>query len=230
MSLPVWCLTLIAAISLAPSIGAARAGCPTPAPSSALRAAFPSPGPLPPKVSLTAALEAPIWRTITIGEYKGVNAVRNAIDASPCSIGLGESADEILGRPAFLYAKKRTQLDLTVVSVSNLGFFDDGATVQEIYARALRIGLELCPAEVGPILRLNYLDQPVGEFLKIAMRPIARYDGELIDLSLGNGGAGLLLIGGDGEPGLVLAGRIRFVFVRPRNGDQPLPDGELVKR
>jgi hypothetical protein len=112
----------------------------------------------------------------------------------------------------------------------DLGFGEDGATVQEIYARALQIGLELCPAEVGPILRLNYLDQPVGEFLNIAMRPIARYDGELVDLTVGNGGAGLLLIGGDGEPGLVLAGRIRFVFVRPRIGDQSLPDGELVKR
>jgi len=229
MTLPFRCLALIVAISVSSSMCAARAGCPTSVTSTALRAVFPGLGLLSSKASLTAASEAPIWRTITIGEYKGVNAVRTAFDASPCPIGLGESADEILGRPAFLYAKKRTQLDLTVVSVLDLGFGEDGATLQEIYARALQIGLELCPAEVGPILRLNYLDQPVGEFLNIAMRPIARYDGELVDLTVGNGGAGLLLIGGDGEPGLVLAGRIRFVFVRPRIGDQSLPDGELVK-
>jgi hypothetical protein len=191
MTLPFRYLALIVAISVSSSMCAARAGCPTSVTSTALRAVFPGLGLLSSKASLTAASEAPIWRTITIGEYKGVNAVRTAFDASPCPIGLGESADEILGRPAFLYAKKRTQLDLTVVSVLDLGFGEDGATLQEIYAR---------------------------------------YDRELVDLTVGNGGAGLLLIGGDGEPGLVLAGRIRFVFVRPRIGDQSLPDGELVKR
>src|SRR6476620_5208962 len=204
-----------------------RAGCPTSL-SGPSRVVFQ--GADAPKLSFTSASETPIWKTITIGEYKGVNAVRTAIDASPCPFRLGESADEILGRPAFQYAKERAQLDLTVVSVWDLGFDGEGTSVREIYARALRVGIELCPAEAGPILRLNYLDQPIGEFLNIAMRPIPRYDGELIALAVGNGGAGLLLIGGDGEPGLVLAGRNRFVFVRPRNGDRSLPDAELVKR
>ena len=44
----------------------------------------------------------------------------------------------------------------------------------------------------------------MGEFLNIAMHPVARYTGELVDFTVGNGGAGLLLIGGDGNPDMVL--------------------------
>ncbi|HET9245266.1 MAG TPA: hypothetical protein VFO15_05625, partial [Xanthobacteraceae bacterium] len=38
-----------------------------------------------------------IWRTITLGTYKGVDAYRDALDSA--RIKLGFSADEILGRP-----------------------------------------------------------------------------------------------------------------------------------
>jgi hypothetical protein len=65
-------------------------------------------------------------------------------------------------------------------------------------------------------LRPNYLDQPPGEFLHLAMRPVARYSGELVDFTLGNGGTDLMLIGGDARPEVTLPGAIRLVFVRLR--------------
>jgi hypothetical protein len=70
------------------------------------------------------------------------------------------------------------------------------------------------PAEAGSQLRLQYLDQPRGEFLHLAMRPIAIYAGELTDLTLGNDGSGLLLLGGDGRPEFALPAVTRFVFSR----------------
>ena len=51
-------------------------------------------------VSATAS-ETQIWKTITVGGSKGVNAVRVAMETAPCGIAIGDDADEILGRPAF---------------------------------------------------------------------------------------------------------------------------------
>jgi hypothetical protein len=174
-----------------------------------------------PEQTPPAPLETPIWKTITIGGSRGVNAIRLAMETAPCLMLVGDNADEILGRPAFPYIKAPVELDLVVLSVFDLGF-DDRASLQDIYARAVARGLELCPAEVGPALRLYYLDQSLGEFLHIAMRPVARYTGELVDFSVGNAGAGLLLIGGDGYPDVMVSGGERFVFVRPK----PIPQND----
>jgi hypothetical protein len=159
-----------------------------------------------------AASELPIWKTITIGTHRGVNAVRDAFDAT--RIAVGDSADEVLGRPAFTFAKERRQLDLVLLSVAALGF-GQGGTLADIHARAVRLGFELCPEEVGPQLRLQYLNQPVGEFLHVAMKPQRTYGGELIDFTLANSGAGLSLLGGSARPDLVVARNVVFVFVRP---------------
>jgi hypothetical protein len=182
-----------------------------------------------------ATAQAPIWKTITIGQYKGANAIRAAIDAAPCSMAIGDQADEILGRPAFSFSRTTADIDLVVISVADLGFGPDGASLRDIYARAGTFGLELCPPEAGPILRLNYLDQPLGEFLHVAMRPVATYGGELVDFTLGNAGTALLLIGGDARPDLVLTGAVRVIFMRPRadavaSGVVPNAGNELVKR
>ena len=193
------------------------------------------------------AMEAPIWKTVTVGGFKGVNAIRAAIETAPCPISIGDEADEVLGRPSFPFVKTAVELDLVVLSVFALGFGDEiarndieiGASVEaslhDIYARAVALGFELCPAEVGPTLRLNYIDQPLGEFLQIAMQPVARYSGELVAFTVGNGGAGLLLVGRNGHPDVMLPGAARFVFVRPRAdtivGGAPHENGEgLAKR
>ena len=81
--------------------------------------------------------------------------------------------------------------------------------------RALAIDLELCPEEIGPQLRLEYLDQPIGQALHIAMRGQRTYRGSLIDFSLHNSGAGLALLGGEANPELVISANARLVFVRP---------------
>jgi hypothetical protein len=174
------------------------------------------------------ARETLVWKTITVGGSKGVNAVRKAMETTPRPIEIGDDADEILGRPAFPFIKKPVELDLVVLSIFELGFGDQdarndvelgtsaGVSLHDIYARALSLGFELCPAEVGPALRLQYLDQPNGEFLQIAMNPVARYTGELIRFRVARAGAGLLLLGSDGDPATTVPGAFRFVFVRPR--------------
>jgi hypothetical protein len=142
---------------------------------------------------------------------------------------IGDDADEILGRPAFPFIKSSVELDLVVLSAFELGFGDPAtrndiefgaaveASLHDIYVRAIALGFELCPAEVGPALRLDYLDQPLGEFLHIAMKPVARFTGELVNFVVGGGGLGLLLFGGNGDPDVIQPGVVSFVFVRPRS-------------
>lgn len=182
-----------------------------------------------------SAAEIPIWKTITLGEYRNVSAIRSAVDNSPCPIGLGDSVAEAIGRPAFSFTKTKLELDLVVASVADLGFPEDGASLLDVYNRAIAIGLELCPHDLGPTLRLNYLDQPRGEFLHIAMRPVALYSREVVDFSLGNDGTRLLLVGGDGRPETTIPGAVRFIFVRPRpeaiaQDKAPPTGGDLAKR
>ena len=158
----------------------------------------------------------PIWRTITLGAHTGVEAYRDALDAAGVKVGV--SADEILGRPAFAYATMTLEVELAIVSVAELGLDAETSAQSEIYARAKRIGLELCPAEVGPRLRLDYRDQPLGEALDVAMEPVATYGGEPTILALVNFGSGLALIGSNGRPDAMVPRTRRFVFALPARG------------
>jgi hypothetical protein len=197
-------------------------------------------------IEVRTAGDIPVWKTIALGTHRDVNVLRERLDSRHCGrdetppgtrlqaarvpgtktplpCRLGDSAAEIIGRPGFTLSKVRTEVHLAVLSVSELGFKDERATKAEIFARAQQLGLELCPAEVGPQLRLQYLDQPLGEALHIAMKPIATYGGELVDLTAANGGASLLLVGGDARPGSTQHASTRFVFVRPARIAQPRP-------
>jgi hypothetical protein len=156
------------------------------------------------------AAEIQIWRTITLGTYKGVDAYREALDQA--AIRIGDSADEILGGPAFPYGKTTTVVELVLVSVAEFGVEAEAAPLADIYKRAKQVGLELCPAEVGPQLRLDYRNQPLGEALHIAMEPVATYSGELTILALANFGGGFSLIGSDGRSDFMVPRSLRFVF------------------
>jgi hypothetical protein len=61
----------------------------------------------------------------------------------------------------FTTSDVRTELMTVELSVRSLGF-PEGGTVSELFASATRLGLRLCPVELGPHLRLQFLDQPEG--------------------------------------------------------------------
>jgi hypothetical protein len=76
-----------------------------------------------------------------------------------------------------LFSKEAHKYELVSFTVSSLGF-PSGATVKEIFDKGQELGLELCPAEVGPNLRLQYKDQPDNDYLLLAMETIAGADGD----------------------------------------------------
>ena len=155
-----------------------------------------------------------VFKTIKLGTGpKTADDFRKAI--KDCGMEISDWANDILGKPAFNVATEETEVDLVVISVAELGF-KKGAKLKDIYARAKELGLELCPNEVGPQLRLQYADQPKGEWLVIGMEPIAGSDGTLTLFRVEHVGDVLWLRSDYGYPGRVWLGSVRFVFVRPR--------------
>ena len=77
------------------------------------------------------------------------------------------------------------------------------------------MGLDLCPAEVGPALRLAYENQPRGERLIIATKPFAD-SGDELDLFVMevSGGGGLWLRGDCGPSDRYWEPDRCFVFMR----------------
>jgi hypothetical protein len=165
-------------------------------------------------IPIRSAVDVPAWKIITVGTFASSFALRNALDAARC--GVGDSAGEILARPSFTVSATKADVELMAVSAAELGFETDTAPLASIYARARQLGFGLASAEVGPQLRLQYFDQPIGEFLIIGMEPIKTWKGETIILSVANGGAGLILIGQDGSADAEIPVVCRFLFVRSK--------------
>ncbi len=154
----------------------------------------------------------PIWKTIRLGTgLKTADDFRHALKRAGNRIG--DWANDILGKRAFTVATKETEVDLVKVTVAELGF-KDGATYRDICQRAKELGLDLCPAEVGPQLRLQYQDQPLSEWLIIAMESISDSHGGLGVFHVGRYGDGLWLDSNDGHPDYFWNGGAQFVFLR----------------
>jgi hypothetical protein len=167
-----------------------------------------------PRSVIRSAANVSVWKTITVGTFSNSLALRNALDAVGCRVA--GSAAEILARPAFTVRSAKTRVDLFAVSAAELGFNTDTVLLGNIYARAQQLGLGLAEAEVAPQLRLQYFDQPVGEFLIVGMEPIRTWKGEPVILNVVNGGAGLILIGQDGSADAQISVVSRFVFARSK--------------
>ena len=127
---------------------------------------------------------------------------------------LSDWASDILGKPAFKAADEETEVDLVKVTVAELGF-KKGARRNQIYERARDLGLELCPPEVGPQLRLQYQDQPNGEWILVAMEPIVDSDGDPRLFDVGRDASGLWLYSCWCAPGRFWDADDQWVFCRP---------------
>lgn len=115
-------------------------------------------------------------------------------------------AEDIINKTEF--SPESTEYNLVQFTVEQLGF-SEGATTDEIYAKAEELDLELCPAEVGPHLRLQYGGR---DWKFISMKQIKDRYGDPRVFDLGAGGVGLRLYAhGAGPASRWLAGS-GFVF------------------
>ncbi|WP_051557713.1 hypothetical protein [Oceanobacillus picturae] len=69
---------------------------------------------------------------------------------------------KIFTLPYFLWELTEYSLKTVELTVKDLGF-PNGATMPQIFRQASELGLNLCPLELGPYLRLTYFDQPESD-------------------------------------------------------------------
>lgn len=79
-------------------------------------------------------------------------------------------ACDIMGKRAFTTLQEPNTIELGWITVRGLGF-EKEPTTKELFTRINEVG-ELCPAEVGPHLRLTDKDQQRGTLYWVAMEPI----------------------------------------------------------
>jgi hypothetical protein len=126
-------------------------------------------------------------------------------------IQISQYALEMLRSQDFRPDKKSETANLIRLTVGDLGF-QNGATTDQIYARAQELGLELCPPDTGPNYRLKYLNQPMGEYIYIGMKQITDRDGDPFVFNLVRGDEGLWLCRNWAKPGHFWASDYEFVF------------------
>lgn len=131
---------------------------------------------------MDGSLRFEIWKTLKCGGFQNADAIREVIQKA--GMRINDYADGMLGRIPL--SAGEADIKVALLSVADLGF-KDGAKYREICKRAKELGLELCPAELGPQLRLQYENQPEGEWILIAMEPVASSSGpRLFTVALGN--------------------------------------------
>lgn len=156
----------------------------------------------------------PVWKTIKRGpNLDTADTFSKAIKAKGMEIG--DWAKDIMSKPDFIRSITETnseqEYDLFQLTTAQLTGTGAGTTA-EVFAGIERLKFEKCPAWMGPKVRLDYLDQPNGEVLIIAMNPITDSDGNLKLFGVRHDGHGLWLYGSYGEPDYVWNSDTRFVF------------------
>jgi len=78
------------------------------------------------------------------------------------NVQLNRAADMLFEDPRFVPLGHNQVIEIATLSVAELGFGAEGATYGQLTARALESRLAECPLELGPHLRMQFLDQPEG--------------------------------------------------------------------
>ncbi len=157
--------------------------------------------------------ELAVWKTLTIGGKPRDTLIE---EFEKKSFKIGDRAKDMMKQDGFATLPEPKEIDLVLLTVAELGF-DRGGTTKQIWYRATKeLGLELCPAEVGPHLRLAYGDQPKDEWIWIAMEQIVVSDGCPCVFRVDRDDGERWLDDDDARPESRWAPCSRIAFVRPR--------------
>jgi len=125
-----------------------------------------------PRVIVGPSISVPIWiwrKEIKMGGLTS-SQLLSAMNVTG-EIDVGRYAKNIMQDPAFVISPGKRIINLACCEISDLGFTKQ-PTTSELWARFKEIK-GLCPADTGPYLRYQFLDQPVDDWAFVAMEPIS---------------------------------------------------------
>ncbi len=164
--------------------------------------------------------EFEVWKTIKLGTLKSVGDL-------PKQMGPYKSGSpEILWSPAFTLAPQEMEVDLVICTPFELGFKDElksfppgVATLRQVYSNACMCGLQLCPAEVGPQLHLQWTDRVANQGVSVGMEPISLEEddgGQILEVGTNFHGQYLNSSQSGHLDNTVFSRDCQFVFIKPR--------------
>ncbi len=124
----------------------------------------------------------PTWKTVTLGTHKNSDALTKAVEQGGAYIY--SEARKIMSKPSFMVASEKSTVDLVLVSVRELGFFECEASYAKIVERVQELGLKLCEAEVGPQLCLQSPDPSIDQ---IKVHCLVRSSGQQYSFTVEHG-------------------------------------------
>jgi hypothetical protein len=149
-----------------------------------------------------------IWKTIRLGTVKNV-------EDFPKQMGAYKSNNpEILSSPAFMLASEEVEVDLVICTPFEFGF-KDGATLRQMHTHALECGFQLCPAEVGPQLHIQWDNRVANECVVVGMATIFDQKNPRV-LHVNTNFKGPYLASWNGSPDYIYEKDTKLVFVKPR--------------
>lgn len=115
-----------------------------------------------------------VWNAVKLG-----TSDKDDLISALAEVGMRASPEcaKILKKPDFPVSKDEQQVDLVLVSVEDL-LPGVRATWSDICDGAKKLGLELCPPELGVQLRIQYPDQPFDEIILVGMESITDTSGK----------------------------------------------------
>lgn len=97
-------------------------------------------------------------RTLQVG---GFTKIQLMAELNWKAIHMNELGEQLLSDDRFTLSEYTYQLITVELSVRDFGF-TEGASLEQIFEMAEQLGLQIGPLELGPYIRLAYLDQPEG--------------------------------------------------------------------
>lgn len=127
-------------------------------------------------------------------EIGGKTSEQLQVELREAGINVTSYTEDLMRSPDFTTLPSPQMLGSVRLRVADLGL-RKYPTTDEIYQKAQELGLELCPAEVGPYLRLKDTKQPLGGWYFIGMKQVAGRSGDSSVFGLGCDEDGLWLSG-----------------------------------